>query len=220
MTGRFITLEGPDGSGKSTALKQLIKIFNQQTQDNLVLTREPGGSTIAEAIREIILNPDYPEMDDRTEALLYAASRRQHLVETVLPSLKADKTVISDRYLDSSLAYQGGGRELGIENVAEMNQFATENLMPDLTLYFDVNPEIGLSRIDQNREKDRLEQQKESFHERVYETYQELYRRYPKRIVKINANQSKQRVVDDTIKAMKDKFPELFFKICSRRRLK
>ncbi|KRN04225.1 dTMP kinase [Holzapfeliella floricola] len=210
MTGRFITLEGPDGSGKSTALKQLIKIFNQQTQDNLVLTREPGGSTIAEAIREIILNPDYPEMDDRTEALLYAASRRQHLVETVLPSLKADKTVISDRYLDSSLAYQGGGRELGIENVAEMNQFATENLMPDLTLYFDVNPEIGLSRIDQNREKDRLEQQKESFHERVYETYQELYRRYPKRIVKINANQSKQRVVDDTIKAMKDKFPELF----------
>ncbi|WP_062324614.1 dTMP kinase [Holzapfeliella floricola] len=212
MTGRFITLEGPDGSGKSTALKQLIKIFNQQTQDNLVLTREPGGSTIAEAIREIILNPDYPEMDDRTEALLYAASRRQHLVETVLPSLKADKTVISDRYLDSSLAYQGGGRELGIENVAEMNQFATENLMPDLTLYFDVNPEIGLSRIDQNREKDRLEQQKESFHERVYETYQELYRRYPKRIVKINANQSKQRVVDDTIKAMKDKFPELFLK--------
>lgn len=210
MTGRFITLEGPDGSGKSTALKQLIKIFNQQTQDNLVLTREPGGSTIAEAIREIILNPDYPEMDDRTEALLYAASRRQHLVETVLPSLKADKTVISDRYLDSSLAYQGGGRGLGIENVAEMNQFATENLMPDLTLYFDVNPEIGLSRIDQNREKDRLEQQKESFHERVYETYQELYRRYPKRIVKINANQSKQRVVDDTIKAMKDKFPELF----------
>ncbi|MGX4763740.1 dTMP kinase [Holzapfeliella sp. JNUCC 72] len=210
MTGRFITLEGPDGSGKSTALKQLIKLFNQQTQDNLVLTREPGGSTIAEAIREIILNPDYSEMDDRTEALLYAASRRQHLVETVLPALEADKTVISDRYLDSSLAYQGGGRGLGIENVAEMNQFATENVMPDLTLYFDVNPQIGLSRIDQNREKDRLEQEKESFHQRVYETYQELYNRYPNRIVKIDANQPKESVVDDTIKAMKDRFPELF----------
>ncbi|MGX4644759.1 dTMP kinase [Holzapfeliella sp. JNUCC 80] len=210
MTGRFITLEGPDGSGKSTALKQLIKLFNQQTQDNLVLTREPGGSTIAEAIREIILNPDYSEMDDRTEALLYAASRRQHLVETVLPALEADKTVISDRYLDSSLAYQGGGRGLGIEDVAEMNQFATENVMPDLTLYFDVNPQIGLSRIDQNREKDRLEQEKESFHQRVYETYQELYHRYPNRIVKIDANQPKESVVDDTIKAMKDRFPELF----------
>ncbi|MEJ6348152.1 dTMP kinase [Holzapfeliella sp. He02] len=210
MTGRFITLEGPDGSGKSTALKQLIKLFNQQVQDNLILTREPGGSPIAETIREIILNPDYPEMDDRTEALLYAASRRQHLVETVLPALQANKTVISDRYLDSSLAYQGGGRGLGIDNVAQMNQFATENKLPDLTLYFDVNPQIGLSRIDQNREKDRLEQQKESFHQRVYETYQELYRRNPERIIKIDANQSKEQVVDDTIKAMKSRFPELF----------
>ena len=130
----FITIEGNDGSGKSTVIEGLKKVFNERGIDT-VFTREPGGSAIAEQIRQIILDPNNTAMDDKTEALLYAASRRQHLTETVIPALEQNKLVICDRFIDSSLAYQGHARGIGIEEVYNMNMFATSGMLPDLTLY-------------------------------------------------------------------------------------
>ncbi|MGB7460582.1 MAG: dTMP kinase, partial [Carnobacterium jeotgali] len=135
MRGIFITIEGPDGAGKTSVIKKLIPMLVETIQQEIVATREPGGSRIAEEIRELILNPENIEMDIRTEALLYAAGRRQHLVEKIIPALETGKVVICDRFVDSSLAYQGVARGIGISEVAEINQFATDNLSPDLTLY-------------------------------------------------------------------------------------
>ena len=148
----FITFEGPDGSGKSTIIK---KVYEKLINDgfDIVLTREPGGTPIAEKIRDIILDNSNVALDARTEALLYAASRRQHLVEKIRPALKEGKIVLCDRFLDSSLAYQGGGRNLGVQNVLNINLFATENTYPDLTLFFDIDPELGLKRVSQDKKE-------------------------------------------------------------------
>ena len=145
----FITLEGPEGSGKTTAVETAVKRLTELGYQ-IVRTREPGGTPISEQIRNVILDKANTAMDARTEALLYAASRRQHLVEKVWPAIKEGKIVICDRYLDSSLAYQGGARGLGIENILNINLFATENTWPDLTLLFDLDPKIGLERISKN----------------------------------------------------------------------
>src|SRR5690606_26981137 len=136
-------------------------------------------------------------MDGRTEALLYAAARRQHLVEKVLPALQQGKVVLCDRFIDSSLAYQGHARGLGIDEVLSINEFAIQDTWPDLTLLFDVAPEIGLQRIAANsgREQNRLDMEKLPFHQKVYEGYQEVMRRYPERIVKIDAANSLDEVV-------------------------
>src|SRR5437763_1199681 len=136
--GFFITFEGPDGAGKST----IIRMVANELKDAL-LTREPGGIDIAEQIRKVILDKENIAMDARTEALLYAAARRQHLVEKVRPALEDGKVVLCDRFVDSSLAYQGFARGLGIDEVLSINQFAIENMMPDLTIYFDIEPELG-----------------------------------------------------------------------------
>ena len=161
----FITLEGPEGSGKTTAVESAVKKLQEMGYE-IVRTREPGGTPIAEQIRNVILDKANTSMDPRTEALLYAASRRQHLVEKVWPAIKEGKIVICDRYLDSSLAYQGGARGLGIDNVLNVNLFATENTWPDLTLLFDIKPEEGLKRIAANasREVNRLDLEKLDFH--------------------------------------------------------
>ena len=156
MKGIFITIEGNDGSGKSTIIKGIKAEFARRKLD-VLFSRESGGSTIAEKIREIILDPNNDKMDDRTEALLYAASRRQHLVETIIPALEEGKIVICDRYIDSSLAYQGYARGIGIDEVYHMNMFATSGLLPDLTIYLLVKPEVGLSRKTKQKELDRLE---------------------------------------------------------------
>ena len=168
----FITLEGPEGSGKTTAVEAAVKQLEKMGYQ-IVRTREPGGTPIAEQIRNVILDKNNTAMDPRTEALLYAASRRQHLVEKVWPALKEGKIVICDRYLDSSLAYQGGARDLGIENVLNINLFATENTWPDLTLLFDIKPEIGLQRIsaNANREVNRLDLEKLEFHNKVRDSF-------------------------------------------------
>ena len=137
----FITLEGPEGSGKTTAVEAAVKKLEEMGYQ-IVRTREPGGTPISEQIRNVILDKANTAMDGRTEALLYAASRRQHLVEKVWPALKEGKIVICDRYLDSSLAYQGAARGLGIDEILNVNLFATENTWPDLTLLFDLKPEI------------------------------------------------------------------------------
>ena len=199
----FITLEGPEGSGKTTAVNYAVSKLEDMGYQ-IVRTREPGGTPISEQIRNVILDKANTAMDERTEALLYAASRRQHLVEKVWPALKEGKIVICDRYLDSSLAYQGGARGLGVENILNVNNFATEGTFPDLTLLFDIDPKIGLARISANadREVNRLDLEKLEFHNKVRNTFLELAKRYPERFVIIDASKSKEEVADATLKAM------------------
>lgn len=202
----FITFEGPDGAGKSTIIK-LVHEKLLQDGFNIVLTREPGGTPIAEKIRDIILDNSNQALDARTEALLYAASRRQHLVEKIWPALKEGKIVLCDRFLDSSLAYQGGGRNLGVENVLSVNLFATENTYPDLTLFFDVSPEVGLARVskDKKRVADRLDNENENFHDKVYKTFKEIVEQNKNRIVVIDASKSIDEVVETTYKIIKER---------------
>ena len=199
----FITLEGPEGSGKTTAVEAAVKAL-QDKGYQIVRTREPGGTPIAEQIRNVILDKENTKMDPRTEALLYAASRRQHLVEKVWPALKEGKIVICDRYLDSSLAYQGGARGLGIDNILNVNMFATENTFPDLTLLFDITPEEGLKRIAANasREVNRLDLEKLEFHHKVRNTFLDLAKRYPERYVIIDASRSREEVAIATLEAI------------------
>jgi len=199
----FITLEGPEGSGKTTAVDYAVSKLEEMGY-KIVRTREPGGTPIAEQIRNVILDKENTAMDKRTEALLYAASRRQHLVEKVWPALKEGKIVVCDRYLDSSLAYQGGARGLGVDNILNINMFATEGTFPDLTLLFDIEPEIGLARIaaNANREVNRLDLEKLEFHKTVRNTFLELAKRYPERFIIIDASKSREEVADATLKAI------------------
>ena len=199
----FITLEGPEGSGKTTAVEAAVKKLQEMGYE-IVRTREPGGTPIAEQIRNVILDKENTAMDGRTEALLYAASRRQHLVEKVWPALKEGKIVICDRYLDSSLAYQGGARGLGIDEILNINLFATENTWPDLTLLFDIKPEIGLARIsaNANREVNRLDLEKLDFHNKVRESFLQLAKRWPERFVIIDASLDRETVAKSTMEAI------------------
>ncbi len=189
--GLFITFEGGEGSGKTTLIKALGKKLEEMNIGYMV-TREPGGSTIAEEIRNIILDKKNTMMDPRTEALLYAASRRQHLAEIVLPALTEGKLVLCDRYLDSSLAYQGYARGIGIDEVYAINEFAIDETMPDLTFFLDLKPEDGLRRIALHRsdEVNRLDLENISFHHKVYDAYQILLKKYPERILSIDASLS------------------------------
>lgn len=204
--GMMITLEGVEGSGKSTILMH-VKRYLEEKEIDLIVTREPGGIEIAEQIRSIILDPGNTEMDGVTEALLYAAARRQHLVQKVIPALDQGKIVFCDRFIDSSLAYQGYARGLGVEKVLSINGFAIENCMPELTLLFDIDPEVGLSRINanKNREINRLDMEKLEFHHAVRRGYLELMDRFPNRIVRIDANQSIEKVAEDVIEVLKPK---------------
>ena len=199
----FITLEGPEGSGKTTAVKAAVEKLVALGYE-VVQTREPGGTPISEQIRNVILDKSNTTMDSRTEALLYAASRRQHLVEKVWPAIKEGKIVICDRYLDSSLAYQGGARGLGVDNILSINSFATEGTFPDLTLLFDLDPKIGLERISKNanREVNRLDLEKLDFHNKVRQTFLELAKRYPDRYVVIDASKDREEVAQATMDAI------------------
>jgi dTMP kinase len=191
MSGTFITFEGPEGAGKTTIIHMVQQKLIQEGY-NIVLTREPGGIRIAEQIREIILNPSNTEMDARTEALLYAAARRQHLVEKVIPELNKGNIVLCDRFIDSSLAYQGNARGIGVEDIFAINQFAIEQTMPQATLYFDIEPEVGLERINKGRkdEINRLDLESLDFHYKVRDGYLSLLSEFPERIRRIDANQS------------------------------
>lgn len=204
MRGKFISLEGSDGSGKTTAIKQVLKVIKPVLGDQLVLTREPGGDPIAEQIRHVILDPQNKAMDARTEALLYAAARRQHVVQDLIPNLQAGKIILCDRYVDSSIAYQGGGRDLGYERIMHLNEYATEGLMPDLTLDFDLPVEIGLKRIREHRQNklDRLDQQKVSFYRRVREGYLWMAQHHPQRYQIIKADQPVDAVVKTVLKSL------------------
>lgn len=203
MKGLFISFEGGDGSGKTTILNMLKENLKKEGIE-IYLTREPGGNKISEEIRNVILDKANTDMDIRTEALLYAASRRQHLVENVIPLLNEGKIVISDRYIDSSLVYQGYARGIGIDKVYDLNMFATDNMLPELTIFFDIKPEDSLKRILKNssREINRLDIETIFFHKKVYEGYQILLSKYP-RIKKVDASKSIDEVYLQTYKLVK-----------------
>ena len=205
----FITFEGPEGSGKTSAANEVIRILVARGYD-VLYTREPGGTPIAEEIRNIILDKKNTALDARAEALLYAASRRQHLVEKVWPALKEGKIVISDRFLDSSLAYQGAARKIGIENVLNINLFATEGTFPDLTLLFDITPEKGLERIaiNKKREVNRLDLEALEFHRQVRETFLELAKKYQERYVVIDASKTLPEVVGAALNVILDRLEQ------------
>ena len=202
---KFITFEGGEGSGKSTVMKDVATRLTKEGY-KLVLTREPGGTPIAEEIRNVILDKDNTKMDPRAEALLYAASRRQHLVEKIWPALERGEIVLCDRYLNSSLAYQGGARGLGVDEVLSINMFATEGEYPDLTLLFDLEPEEGLKRIEKNkgREVNRLDLEKLEFHKKVRDNFHALAKKYSTRYVIIDASKSLNEVEDEVYKIIKE----------------
>lgn len=201
--GLFITFEGPDGSGKTTVSTAVCERLEKDGY-HVRYTREPGGSKIAEEIRKVILDPENTEMDARTEALLYAASRRQHLVEKVIPALNEGITVISDRFIDSSLAYQGYARGIGMEEVYAINQFAIEGHMPDKTIYLNISAEEGLKRINANRDYlDRLDQESLDFHQKVHEGYEKVIEKYHDRMVVIDASRDVDAVIEDAYQAVK-----------------
>lgn len=194
--GYFITFEGGEGTGKTTIINYISKYLESKGY-NVVSTREPGGIDIAEQIRSIILDIKNTKMDYRTEALLYAASRTQHLAEKVIPALNEGKVVLCDRYLDSSLVYQGIARGLGIENVLKVNMFALE-YMPNITFFIDVKPEICFKRLkDNNRAMDRLDLEKMDFHNMVYEGYKQIAKMYPERIVSIDGDRKIEDIIED-----------------------
>lgn len=205
----FVTFEGPEGSGKTSAANEVIRILVARGYD-VLYTREPGGTPIAEEIRNIILDKKNTALDARAEALLYAASRRQHLVEKVWPALKEGKIVISDRFLDSSLAYQGAARKIGIENVLNINLFATEGTFPDLTLLFDITPEKGLERIaiNKKREVNRLDLEALEFHRQVRETFLELAKKYRERYVVIDASKTLPEVVGAALNVIQSRLEQ------------
>ena len=194
----FITFEGGEGAGKTSVLKAIGDRLKERQIDAL-LTREPGGIEIAEKIRAIILDPSHTEMHERTEALLYAAARAQHFYEKIVPALDNGKHVLCDRFIDSSLAYQGYAREIGVNEVLAINEFAIGKRLPDVTIFFNISPEKGLARIHTTRtdELNRLDVESLTFHEKVYEGYEEAMRRYPERFKIINADQELEQVIED-----------------------
>ena len=203
--GTLISIEGPEGAGKSSVLEALLPRL-EKAGTAYITTREPGGVTIAEKIREVILDPSHTEMDPKTELLLYIASRRQHLAERVLPALAAGKLVIMDRFIDSSVAYQGFGRGLPVADIEWLNQFATDGLKPDRTIYFDIAVEEGLARIakSSSREVNRLDLEGLSLHQKVRQGYLAILEKEPQRVVKIDASQPFDQVVEDTWLLLKE----------------
>ena len=198
--GFLVSLEGPEGAGKTSVLEAILPLLEEKNIEFLT-TREPGGVLIGEKIREVILDPSHTQMDPKTELLLYIASRRQHLIEKVLPALEAGKLVIIDRFIDSSVAYQGFGRGLDVADIEWLNQFATDGLKPDLTLYFDLDVEEGLARIakNKNREVNRLDLEGLEMHQRVRQGYLYSLEKDPERLVKIDASQALEAVVKDSL---------------------
>ncbi len=200
--GLFITFEGPDGSGKTTQIERL-KTFIQSKGYDAILTREPGGTAISEKLREIVLDRNNMEMDYMTEALIYAAARAQHVAQVIKPALEEGRTVICDRFMDSSIVYQGYGRKLG-DCVRIINEFAVRGCFPDITFLLKVDPEIGKLRIKAD-DQDRLELEKLDYHRTVFQAYEELERKYPERIIGIDAGRS----IDEISKEIKEHIARL-----------
>ncbi len=198
MKGIFIALEGPDGSGKSTITKK-IGDYLEETGRDYIITREPGGTPVGEEIRGIILDKNNTEIGNETEALLYAAARAQHVKEKINPALAEGKLVISDRFVFSSLAYQGVGRGLGIDKVKMINDFAIGSTYPDLILFFHIDPEETLKRKLVGDSGDRLELEGNKFHKKVYNGYKDIIEKYPDNVVIIDGSKSIEEVFRSTV---------------------
>ena len=203
MKGKFIVFEGSDGSGKTTVLDK-VKEYLDDSGIDYVLTREPGGTEISEDIRGILLDKANKEMTPMTEALLYAAARAQHVEEVILPNIEAGRLVISDRYVMSSLAYQAYGRKLDYKEVKNINDYATRRLKPDYTIFLNVDPITVLNRKKNNVEADRLEEESEAYHERVYRGYQEMIAAQGDSFILIDASRSLEEVTAEVIGKLKD----------------
>jgi len=184
--GIFITMEGADGSGKSTQI-ELLREHLESTGRDVIITREPGGTEISEAIRGIILNKDYTEMSPVTEMLLYASARAQLISDVIAPAIDAGKAVISDRFIDSSLVYQGMARGLGVDKVYQINEQAIQGYMPDVTFLLDLDADEGIRRKKGQKELDRMELEGSDFHRKVAEGYRGLAVKFPDRITVVNA---------------------------------
>ena len=194
--GAFLTVEGPDGSGKGTQIKRLAEALDRFGYE-VVHSREPGGTPIGEKIREILLDRENAGMADETEALLYAASRAQHVREKIRPAVAEGKVVLCDRFLDSSAAYQGGGRKLGVDKVLAINAPAVDGTLPDLTVYLDIDHRTAMARRCAASEPDRLEMEAESFHARVEDGYHELIKRDPERFIVVNAERTREEIAKE-----------------------
>lgn len=204
MKGKFITFEGCEGVGKSTQLR-LIQEYFRNNHIDAVFTREPGGVRICETIRGVILNKDFTEMSPVCEAMLYAASRAQLVNEVIIPALEKGKFVLCDRYVDSSFAYQGYARELGLDVIEEINAPAIKNAIPDLTIFLDLAPSEAFRRKGGRDTDDRMENEALAFHEKVYEGYKKVAEKYPERIVCIRPCGSKIETHAAIVRALKDK---------------
>jgi dTMP kinase len=199
----FISFEGPEGSGKTTQAKRLKEALEDRN-DEVLLTREPGGTPIGDAVREILLNPDYDDMTALTELFLYEASRSQHVSEVIEPALENGKIVLSDRFADASLIYQGIARQVGEDTVESLNDLATRSLTPDLTVILDVQPEDGLDRARETsdnytKEGDRIEQESSKFHRRVRDGYRQLAEREPDRCILLSRDRSIDSIHDEIL---------------------
>lgn len=202
--GMFITIEGGEGSGKTTAIKEIKSWLEERGFDCLV-TREPGGLRVSERIREVLVNE---EMDVLTEAMLFTASRNEIVKNVIAPALEEGKVVICDRFIDSSYVYQGIVRGLGLDVVKDINKPITDKIMPDLTLYFDIEPEVGLERIrTNNRETNRFDKEKLDFHKKIRDGYKQLVKSaaFEERIEMIEANQNPKQVATDCIEVILDR---------------
>jgi len=195
MKGLFIVIEGPDGSGKSTMAKKIGEYFSAKGRQ-IEFTREPGGTNISEKIRELILDKNNIEMNYRTEALLYAAARAQLVSQNIIPWIAAGKIVISERYVHSSLVYQGIGRNLGVDEIKKINDFGTAGLEPDMVLFFDIDPKKALERKLNIDGGDRIENEDISFHQSVYKGYKTIAKNYSN-IITINAERTIEEIFDD-----------------------
>lgn len=196
MTGVFIAIEGGDGAGKSTQAKLLAEELRTRGHEVLI-TREPGGSPIAEKIRHVVLDVANLGLNERAEALLFAASRAEHVASTIRPALERGTIVISDRYMDSSIAYQGIARGLGLEHIRELNLWATDNLVPDLTIILDVDAEHGLNRV---ADPNRIEEESTEFHSVVRAAFLELAKLDPDRYLIVSANQPAEEIAETIFK--------------------
>lgn len=201
--GYFVTLEGGEGSGKSTQLGLLEDYLSKGGYD-VIFTREPGGTPISEKIRKILLGGENTEMCDETEALLFAAARVQHIKEKILPAVAAGKTVVCDRYVHSSLVYQGYARGLG-DFVEKVNSYAFENCMPDVTIFLDITPERAFARKGGADKDDRLEQSGMDFHKRVYDGYVRVAEKFPEHFVRINADRPVEDVFENILSTLENR---------------
>ena len=204
--GIFISIEGPDGSGKSTQIENIKRFFAEKNMET-IYTREPGGTAIGERIREILLDKNCTEMDYMTEAMLYAASRAQHVAQVIKPALAEGKVIVCDRFVDSSMAYQGYGRGLG-DAVRIINEFAVAGCMPDVTFLLKVDPDVGKTRVksraSEGQAEDRLDAEKVAFHEEVFKGYLELEAKYPQRIVGIDAGRGIEEIREDIFRKLEE----------------